>query len=38
MNERIDIQEEGDSVADAISAIVLIVVFVAACVFWISGQ
>ena len=38
MNEQIDIQEEGDSVADAISAIVLIVVFVAACVFWISGQ
>ncbi|MFT5117089.1 MAG: hypothetical protein ACI9NY_000617 [Kiritimatiellia bacterium] len=38
MNERIDIQEEGDSVADAISAIVLIVVFVAACVFWVSSQ
>jgi hypothetical protein len=38
MNERIDIQEEGDSVADAVSAIVLIVVFVAACIFWISGQ
>lgn len=38
MNEQIDIQEEGDSVADAISAIVLIVVFVAACIFWISGQ
>jgi hypothetical protein len=38
MNDRIDIQEEGDSVADAISAIVLIVVFVAACVFWVSSQ
>ncbi len=38
MNERIDIQEEGDSVADAISAVVLIVVFVAACVFWVSTQ
>lgn len=38
MNERIDIQEEGDSVADAISAVVLIVVFVSACVFWVSSQ
>lgn len=38
MNERIDIQEEGDSVADAISAVVLIVVFVTACVFWVSSQ
>lgn len=38
MNDRIEIQEEGDSLADAISAIVLITVFVAACVFWVSGQ
>lgn len=38
MNDQIDIQEEGDSVADAISAVVLISVFVAACVFWISAQ
>ena len=38
MNERIEIQEEGDSLADAISAIVLIAVFVAACVFWVSTQ
>lgn len=38
MNDRIEIQEEGDSVADAISAVVLIVVFVAACVFWVSSQ
>lgn len=38
MNDHIEIQEEGDSVADAISAVVLIVVFVAACVFWVSSQ
>ncbi len=38
MNERIDIQEEGDSLADAVSAVVLIVVFVTACVFWVSLQ
>ena len=36
--DRIEIQEEGDSLADAISAIVLIAVFVAACVFWVSTQ
>lgn len=38
MNDHINLQEEGDSVADAVSAIVLIVVFVAACVFWVSSQ
>lgn len=38
MNDQIDIQEEGDSLADAISAVVLITVFVAVCVFWISSQ
>ncbi len=38
MNEEIDMQEHGDTVADAISAVVLIVVFVAACVFWVSSQ
>lgn len=38
MNDQIEIQEEGDSAADAIAAIVLIVVFVAACIFWVSSQ
>lgn len=38
MNDPVEIQEEGDSVADAIAAIVLISVFVTACVFWISTQ
>lgn len=38
MNDRLDIREEGDSWADAAAAVVLIVVFVAACVFWVSSQ
>lgn len=38
MNEQVEIQEEGDSIADAVSAIVLIVVFVTACVLWVSSQ
>ena len=38
MNDQFDMKEEGDSMADAISAIVLIVVFVTACVFWVSSQ
>ena len=38
MNDQTDMQEQGDSVADAIAAIVLIAVFVTACVFWVSSQ
>lgn len=38
MKDPIEMSEQGDSVADAISAIVLILVFVAACVFWVSTQ
>ncbi len=38
MNDRLDVQDKDDSSADAIAAIVLIVVFVAACVFWVSSQ
>lgn len=38
MKDPIEMPEQGDSVADAISAVVLIVVFVAACVFWVSTQ
>lgn len=30
--------EHGDSKADALAAVVLVAVFVATCVFWISGQ
>ncbi|MGH1486180.1 MAG: hypothetical protein ACRBCI_08155 [Cellvibrionaceae bacterium] len=36
--QKIEMQEEGDSIADAVAAIVLIVVFVAACIFWVSTQ
>jgi len=38
MNEPVQSAEDGDGAADAISAIVLIVVFVAACIFWVSNQ
>ena len=34
----IEMQQQGDSVADAITAVVLIAVFVTSCIFWISGQ
>lgn len=38
MNDPIETSNQGDSKADALAAIVLIVVFVAACVFWVSIQ
>ena len=31
-------KEQDDSVADAIAAIVLVSVFVATCIFWVSSQ
>jgi len=37
MNEPIEMKD-GDSVADAVAAVVLILLFVAACIFWVSGQ
>ena len=30
--------DTGDSKADALAAVVLVVVFVATCIFWIAGQ
>lgn len=33
-----EMREAGDSKADALAAVVLVVVFVAICLFWISGQ
>lgn len=36
--QQIEIQGEGDSIADAIAAVSLIAIFVATCIFWISGQ
>ncbi len=38
MDEEIKMTEQGDSMADAIAAVALIFIFVAACVFWLSGQ
>jgi hypothetical protein len=38
MNDRFEMQEQGDSFADAVAAVVLIAVFVAACIFWVSSQ
>jgi hypothetical protein len=38
MDNQIEQQKEGDSVADAIAAVVLISVFVAVCIFWVSAQ
>ena len=37
-SETHNMNENGDSWADALAAIVLIVVFVTACVFWVSSQ
>lgn len=33
-----EIHDQSDSTADAIAAITLIAVFIATCVFWVSGQ
>ena len=38
MNEELQMQEQGDSTADAIAAVALIAIFVTACIFWVSGQ
>ena len=38
MNDQTEIHKEGDGLADAIAAIVLISVFVATCIFWVSAQ
>ena len=38
MKNESDVEENGDSVADALAAVVLIAVFVTACLFWISSQ
>jgi len=38
MNEPFEMQETGDSTADAIAAVVLIAIFVVTCIFWVSSQ
>ncbi|WP_275655688.1 hypothetical protein [Agaribacterium haliotis] len=36
--KKISDEQHADSVVDAIAATALIVIFVSACIFWISGQ
>lgn len=38
MNDNLEMMESGDSAADAVAAVALIAIFVATCIFWISGQ
>ncbi len=38
MEDDIRISDQGDSIADVIAAVALVVIFVAACVFWVSAQ
>ena len=38
MNDEVQMNEQGDSAADAIAAVALIVIFVATCIIWVSGQ
>ena len=38
MDNEIQNNDDNDSVADAVAAVGLVVLFVAACVFWLSGQ
>lgn len=37
-DDNIQMMEQGDSFADAVAAVALILIFVTTCVFWISGQ
>ncbi len=37
-DDNIQMMEQGDSMADAVAAVALILIFVTTCVFWISGQ
>lgn len=37
-HQEIEMQQQGDSIADAVAAVVLIAVFIVTCVFWVSGQ
>jgi len=38
MNDPIELESRSDSIADAVAAVALIALFVAACIFWVSGQ
>ncbi|ACR11561.1 hypothetical protein TERTU_2122 [Teredinibacter turnerae T7901] len=38
MDDEIQMMDQSDSIADAVAAVALILIFVTSCVFWISGQ
>lgn len=38
MNHEVQVQQNDDNVADSVASVVLILIFVATCIFWISGQ
>jgi len=38
MEDEIQVNDQGDSLADAVAAVALVLIFVTTCVFWISGQ
>ncbi len=38
MEDEIQMTEQGDSMADAIAAVALVLIFVTTCVFWLGGQ
>jgi len=38
MDDEIQMSQQGDSAADAIAAIALILIFVTTCIFWINSQ
>lgn len=38
MNDPVELEERGDSIADAVAAVALIAIFVITCVFWVAGQ
>ncbi len=38
MNDETEMQNQGDSTADAIAAVALITIFVLTCVYWLMGQ
>ena len=38
MNNSSDMEEQSDSMADAFAAVILVAVFVTACLLWVSSQ
>ncbi len=38
MNDETEMQNQGDSTADAIAAVALIAIFVVTCIYWLMGQ